>query len=177
MPNPKLQDYLVNIGVTLAIIGGVLAAMQSIKSTYSILTAWLLPSTGELEAIYVLPSVLSASTGLLAGGLSIAVIWFAILALRSQGRKYGWGIIACAAAPIVLGIVVLIIAALMLRSVSDETHERVLSNMAVGLASRELGGILEYSSLALFGGVLILLSTSKKLKRVIDRHQAENPDQ
>jgi hypothetical protein len=177
VPNAKLQYYLENIGVTLAIIGGVLAAMQSIKSTYGILTSWLLPSTGELEAIYVLPSVLSASIGLLAGGLAIALIWFALLALRSQERKYGWRIIACAAAPFVLGIVVLIISALMLRSVSDETHERVFSNMAVGLASRELGGIFEYSSLALFGGVLILASTSRKVKQFVERQRTENPDQ
>lgn len=176
MTNPKLQDYLKNIGVILAIVGGVLAAMQSIKSTYNILTSWLLPSSGELEAIYVLPSVLSASTGLLAGGLSIALIWFALLALRSPERKYGWGIIACAAAPIVLGIVVLIISALMLRSVSDETYERVLSNMAVSVASRGLGGIFEYSSLAIFGGVLILLSTSRKVKQFVERREMESSD-
>ena len=176
MSNPKLPDYLKNIGVILAIVGGVLAAMQSIQSTYHTLTSWLLPSTGELHAIYLLPSVLSSSTGLLAGGLSIALIWFSILSLQSQERKFGWWIIACAAAPIVLGIVVLVISAIVLRSVSEDTPEYVLSNMTVSLAARELGRIFEYSSLAVFGGVLILLSTSRKVSQLVERRETENPD-
>ena len=175
--NDKLQDYIRNAGAILAIIGGVLAAMEGIKSTYITLTSWLISSSLEPNVLYLLPTVLSALTGMLAVGLSIALVWFAILAFQSPATKYGWRIIFLALVPVALGIIILIISAVIIRIVPDSYSANILSNVTVSTAARGLGNVFEYSSLALFGGVLILLSTSKKLKRVIDRHQAENPDQ
>ncbi len=177
MSNGKIQEYLRNIGSIVAIIGGVLAAMQSVESTYDALGALAFSSTSGLSAVEVLLSALSAVTGLLAGGLSVVLTWFAFLAFESPDRKYGGRIIFCASVPIALGIVTLMIAGIMLRYVSDTDADYIINTMYIRIATEGVADIFEYSALAVVGGVLILSSSSKKLKRVIERQRLERPEQ
>lgn len=177
MSNEKIQEYLRNIGIILAIIGGVLAAMQSVESIYYALGALAVSSTLGLTTPEALTSGLSAITGLLAGGLAIALTWSAVLAIQSADRKYGLRIIVFAAIPIAFGLVVLIVSGFMLQNVSSTSADYTINTMYMHIATEGLGNIFECSSLAVVGGVLILLSTSKKLKRAGESQQAENVDQ
>lgn len=180
MSNGKIQEYLRHIGSIVAIFGGVLAAMQSIESAYEALGVLAFASTSALSAGDVLPYVLHSAVlgvmGLLAGGLSIVLTWFALLAFESPDKKYGRRIIFCASVPIALGIVALIIIGIIFRNDSNTEIELTTITMQIRAATQAMGNIFEYSSLAVVGGVLILLSASKKLQRVIERQRAESPD-
>lgn len=177
MSNGKIQEYLRHIGSIVAIIGGVLAAMQSVETVYEVLGALAFTSFSKLSAIEVLPIVFLAAMALLAGGLSVVLAWFAFLAFELSDRKYAWRIIFCASIPFALGLVVLIITGSMLGSDSDTELDLVITNTFIRTAMGGLGNIFEYSALSVVGGVLILLSASKKLQRVIERQRAESSGQ
>ena len=176
MSNEKIQEYLRNIGIVLAIAGGVLAAMQSVESTYAALSSFAFWATAGLSAVDGIPAALSAIVGLVAGGLSIALTWSAFLAIQSPGKRHGKKIVICASIPIALGVVVLIVIGLVLGIGSSTSVEYTLNTMNLRTATNGMGNIFEYLSLAVIGGVLILLSASKKLEPVGESQQTEGPD-
>lgn len=162
MPDFEIEGSLRNIGIILVIIGGVLAAMESIESIFAVLTLLILPPPLDVPPAALLPLVLSGITGLVAGGLSVAIIWLALLSLRSPERKFGWRIVACSAGAIGMGLVFLIVTGLIQALEFETEVELVVLNLFNRTASRALGDIFEFSAVSLVGGALIILGTPKQ---------------
>ncbi|MCY3884042.1 MAG: hypothetical protein OXG24_03915 [Gammaproteobacteria bacterium] len=155
MSQDEFGSTAIKIGIVLAIIGGVFGVVESAQGIVSAITLYSL-----LER---LTAVLLSVAGILVLSLSVAIVWFAILSIRTPNRKYGWTLIFCSTGPIALNLLLaILITALVFADSSATNTDQRMASFAVEVVVRAIGDYIGFMALGLIGGILIVVGTGPK---------------